>query len=137
MLKNEVFYLLSNSFIEVNMIQQLEADLSEETFDPKHNIDLAEIMAYLGELKERGLDNGYRAGIVTRELFGTLVDFGVKYLPGQIVVIKDSDTESGTFIVGRFPKLDSEYNRDKLYKEPLKPARPVDNVPKDYVREVN
>ncbi len=122
------------------MEPRLEAKLPESTFDPRQNIDLAETIAYLGELKARGLDNGYRAGIVTQEIFGTLIDFGSLYSIGEAVVLRDSESMPGAFVVGRFPQAENPILQEKLLKEtlskPLRPAAPVDQVPKTYVIEV-
>lgn len=124
------------------MAEQLEARLPEETFDPRYNIDLAETIAYLELLKDRGFDNSYRVGIATKEIFGAMVDFGSKYDSGQVVLFKESEAKPDTYIVGGFPGDGAENPvlRERLLHEtlekPLKPQRPIDGVPKDYVREV-
>jgi len=117
------------------MIPSLETVLPEETFDPKHNIHLAEVIAYLGLLKENGNDNGYRAGVVTKTIFGQLIDFGFQYNQGEIIIFKECGNKSETLIVGKMPDMYNgikPVNRNKL----LEPLRPFERVPKDYIREV-
>lgn len=118
------------------MAQALEAKLPESTFDPRQNTDLAETIAYLMLLKEKGLDNGYRVGITIKEFRSTLIDSSCSYCSGEAVVIRDSESKHGTLVVGRLLFDDSAYSRKRLFQQSLKPATPVDQVPKDYVREV-
>ena len=111
-----------------------EESLPKETFDPRTNKDLAEVCAYLDLLKEKGFDNGYRAGIVRTTVFGQILEERFQYNPGEVVIFKSSNQNLEVLTVGDMPSMyDTIVPSNRTIM--LEPYRPIQGVPKDHIME--
>jgi hypothetical protein len=134
MLKNLLMNYLINKIglmLKNKMATPPEENLPIEIFDPRKNKDLAEVCAYIDLLKQKGLDNDYKAGIVKTTIIGQILTERFEYCPGRAVIFKSSDDNLELLTVGDLPGMFDDLNRNKR----LEAYRPIQGIPKDHIME--